>query len=217
MSSSLQDERATSYLSGGSMAYVDGLYEDFLADPNSVSEDWQAVFNALPQVNGQATEISHRDIRNYFLQNADRKKTQVFTADAKQAEVSNLINAYRTLGHHAAKLDPLDMVARMPVPALELSDHHLSEADLDHTFFAGKTFTKEQMPLREICQILKETYCGSIGIEYMHIAHNEEMEWLQKKLESVRGRAVFDAEKNDKFLRSLLRPTGLNGIWVPGM
>lgn len=209
MSSSLQDEMATSYLSGGSMAYVDGLYEDFLADPNSVSKDWQAVFNALPQVNGQATDVSHRDIRNYFLQNADRKKTQVVTADVKQAEVANLMNAYRTLGHHAAKLDPLDMIERQPVPALELSYHQLSDADLDHTFFAGTTFTKEQMPLREIRQILEETYCGSIGIEYMHIAHNEEIEWLQKKLESVRGRPVFDADKKRQILEELIAADGL--------
>jgi len=209
MSSSLKDEMAASYLSGGSMAYIDGLYEDYLADPDSVPEDWQAMFKTLPQVNGQASEISHRDIRNYFLQNADRKKTQVVTADVKQAEVANLINAYRTLGHHAAKLDPLDMIERHPVPALELSYHQLSEADLDHTFFAGATFPKEQMPLREIRQILEETYCGSIGIEYMHIAHDEEIQWLQKKLESVRGRPTFDAEKKRQILDELIAADGL--------
>jgi 2-oxoglutarate dehydrogenase E1 component len=209
MSSSLQDEKATSYLSGGSMAYVDGLYEDFLADPDSVSKDWQDVFNALPQVNGQVSDISHRDIRDYFLQNADKNKAQVVTADSKQAEVANLINAYRTLGHHAAKLDPLDMIKRMPVPALELAYHHLSAADLDHTFFAGKTFPKEQMSLKEIRHILEETYCGSMGIEYMHIAHNEEIEWLQQKLESVKGRATFSADQKREILKELIAADGL--------
>ena len=209
MSSTLQDENASSYLSGGNIAYVDGLYEDYLADPTSVSEDWKSAFDALPKVNGQITEISHRAIREHFLQNAGKHTQSVITTDAKQAEVTNLIDAYRTLGHHAAKLDPLDMVQREPVPELELSYHHLSEADLNRTFFAGKTFTKEQMPLREIRQVLRETYCGSIGIEYMYIAHNEEIAWLQHKLESVRGRPAYDAQKKRQILSELIAADGL--------
>ena len=209
MSSNLQNEWATSYLSGGSMAYVDGLYEDYLADPSAVSADWQAVFKALPQVNGQTNDISHRDIRNYFLQHADKKSVQNVSADVKQAEVSNLINAYRMLGHHAAKLDPLDMLERTPVPALELSYHHLSDADLDHSFYAGKTFIKETMTLREICKVLSETYCGSIGIEYMHIAHDEEIQWLQQKLESSSGRPTLNADQKRQILKELVAADGL--------
>ena len=208
-SNELKNEWATSYLSGGSMAYVDALYEDYLADPNAVPDDWQAVFRALPKVNGQVTDVSHRDIRNYFLHAADNKTTQVVTTDAKQAQVANLINAYRTLGHHAAKLDPLEMVERTYAPSLDLSYHNLSDADLDHTFYAGKTFTKDQMPLREIYQVLLDTYCGSIGIEYMHVAHDEEIQWLQQKMESVRGRATFDADKKRQILKELIAADGL--------
>lgn len=65
-SSDLQKEWASSYLSGGSMAYVDSLYEDYLADPGSVSEDWRAVFSALPKANSATKEVSHRDIRDIF-------------------------------------------------------------------------------------------------------------------------------------------------------
>ena len=208
-SNNLQNDWATSHLSGGSMAYIDALYEDYLADPNSVPEDWQATFSALPQVNGQAIDVSHRDIRNYFLQNADKKSAPVVTTDAKQSQVADLINAYRTLGHHAAQLDPLEMAERTPAPGLELSFHHLYDSDLNHTFFAGETFAKKQMPLHEIHQVLRETYCGSIGIEYMHIAHSEEIQWLQGKLESVRGRAAFDADKKREILNELIAADGL--------
>jgi 2-oxoglutarate dehydrogenase E1 component len=206
-----QDELATSYLSGGSMAYVDGLYEDYLADPHSVPKDWRVAFDALPKVNGHATDVSHRTIRDYFLEHADKKSSApiVVTADAKQAQVANLINAYRTLGHHAAKLDPLDMVKREALPNLDLAYHHLSESDLDHHFFVGKTFGKQQMPLREIYQALRETYCGSIGIEYMHISDNEEVEWLQEKLEPVRGRATFTTEQKKDILKDLIAADGL--------
>ena len=149
----LQNEWATSYLSGGSMAYVDGLYEDYLADPKSVSEEWQAVFHALPTVSGQAVEVPHRPIRDYFLQHADKKIIQVGTADTKQAQVAHLINAYRQFGHHAAQLDPLDMCERMSVPNLDLSYHNLSDSDLSQTFYAGKTFPKENMSLKDIYQV----------------------------------------------------------------
>ena len=207
--SNLQKEWENSYLSGGSMAYVDALYEDYLADPNSVSADWQAAFSALPKVNGQMADVSHRDIRNYFLENADRKPIQAVTADAKQAQVADLINAFRKLGHLAAKLDPLEMTTRDAVSGLELSSYNLTDADLNHTFFAGDTFIKEQMPLREIYQILSETYCGSIGIEYMHIADEEETQWIQHRMESANGRGVFDANKKREILKELIAADGL--------
>ena len=209
-SSNLQNELASSYLSGGSMAYIDGLYEDYLADPQSVPDDWQEAFKALPPVNGQATDISHRDILDYFLHTADRKATQVVTTvDAKQAQVTNLINAYRALGHHAAKLDPLEMTQRMHVPSLDLSYHDLSDADLDQPFFVGKSFANEQMSLREMVQVLQDTYCGSIGIEYMHISNDAEIQWLQQTLESVRGRPLYNAEKKREILAELVAADGL--------
>lgn len=208
-SSNLQNEWANSYLSGGSMAYVDALYEDYLENPESVPEDWQAVFKALPKINGQALDQSHRDIRNHFLQNADKRLVQHAAIDDKQADVTHLINAYRTHGHHAAKLDPLDMLERTPAPDLDLAYHHLSDADLNTDFFAGKTFSDKPMTLAAIYQALRETYSSTIGIEYMHIANVEEIEWLQQTLESVRGRAVFSNEKKCQILNELIAADGL--------
>jgi 2-oxoglutarate dehydrogenase E1 component len=209
-SSNLQNEWASSYLSGGSMAYVDSLYEDYLADPNSVSTEWQAVFNALPKVNGAAKERSHRDVREYFLQNADKKAIPVAqSVDSQQYQVAHLVNAYRALGHHAAKLDPLEMVARTPVPALELDYHNLSDIDKSRKFFSGTTFNGPEMTLDEIYQALRETYSGSIGIEYMHISDTEETEWLQQRMETVRGRPVLNTAKKLEILKDLIAADGL--------
>ncbi len=208
--SDLQNEWASSYLSGGSMAYVDSLYEDYLADPDSVSADWKAVFSALPKVNGGAKEISHRDIRDYFLQNADKKTVQVIaSADSKQYQVANLVNAFRSQGHLAAQLDPLEMIERHRVPSLELAYHHLSEEDKNRSFFSGTSFNGPEMLLGSIYQNLKDTYCGSIGIEYMHISNTEETEWFQHTMESVRGRADFNAAKKIEILKDLIAADGL--------
>lgn len=209
-SSNLQNEWASSYLSGGSMAYIDSLYEDYLADPNSVSAEWRAVFSALPKVNNAEKELSHRDIREYFLQNADKKAIPVVqSTDNQQFRIAHLINAYRAMGHHAARLDPLEMAERIPVPALELDYHHLSDVDKSRKFFAGTTFNGPEMTLDEIYQALRETYCGSIGIEYMHISDTKEIEWLQQRMESVRGRPTLDTSKKIEILKDLIAADGL--------
>lgn len=204
-----QNEQANSYLSGGSMAYVDALYEDYLSDPTSVSEDWQAAFKALPQVNGQSADVSHRDIRNYFLQNADKKSFMVTKSDEKQANVDAFIEAFRRLGHLAARLDPLEMAVRPSVPSLGLAFHHLSDNELDKEFYVGKTFKKETMTLRELYSVLQQTYCGSIGIEYMHIANEEETQWIERKLESVNGREIFNENQKIEILKELIAADGL--------
>jgi 2-oxoglutarate dehydrogenase E1 component len=209
-SSNLQNEWASSYLSGGSMAYVDSLYEDYLADPDSVSADWRAVFNALPKSNNAAGDVSHRDIREYFLQNADKKVSHVVqTADSQQYQVANLINDFRSLGHLAAQLDPLGMTERTHLSRLELAYHHLADVDMNRTFFAGTNFNGPQMPLSEIYKALYDTYCRSIGIEYMHISDNKEIEWLQHRMESVRGRSDFNADKKVSILKDLIAADGL--------
>lgn len=209
-SSNLQNEWASSYLSGGSMAYVDSLYEDYLADPNSVSDDWRAIFSALPKTNGADSDVSHREIREYFLQNADKKVSHVIqSADSQQYQVANLINDFRSLGHLAADLDPLGMAERTHVPRLELAYHHLADVDKNRSFFAGTSFNGPEMPLAELYKALRETYCRSIGIEYMHISDTEEIEWLQQRMESVRGRPEYNSEKKVSILKDLIAADGL--------
>lgn len=205
----LQKAWATSYLSGGNMAYVDALYEDYLANPASVSDDWQAVFKALPETkNGH--DVSHRTIRDHFINQGDspRARTQVVTDD-KQSRVTDLMSAFRTNGHLAAKLDPLEMLPRDPVPSLNLSYHQLTEADLNRSFSTGHAFSADSMSLSALYQALHDTYCGSIGIEYMHIADTKEKEWLQQRMEATRGRPVFDAEKKRQILEELIAADGL--------
>lgn len=204
-----QEEWADSYLSGGNMAYIDALYEDFLDDPNSVSETWQKVFKALPKVNGNIGDQSHRAIRDYFLQYANERPTpHVITEVSKQTLVENLINAYRTFGHLATTLDPLGLVEPKRPEVLELAYHGLANADLDKTFYVGKTFAKEYMTLREIDQTLKEIYSDTMGIDYMQI-DKEQIAWIQQKLESTDKSTIFDATKKCEILEELIAADGL--------
>lgn len=210
-SSDLHNEWASSYLSGGSMAYVDSLYEDYLADPDSVSTEWQQIFRALPQVNGSTKDLSHRDVRDYFLHHADKKITHVVQAtdNSLQYQVANLVQDFRALGHLAAKLDPLEMMPPAVVPGLNLAEHHLAETDKSQSFFSGTGFNGPEMSLGDIYTALRATYCGSIGIEYMHLSNKEEIEWIQHRMESVRGRADFTPEKKINILKDLIAADGL--------
>lgn len=213
MSSNLQKQWASSYLSDGNMAYVDNLYEDYLVDPNSVPKDWRTIFDSLPSLLGKdqsKKEVSNREVHDYFLNNAHKRtfSTASKAEESSQYRVANLINAYRAHGHHAAKLDPLEMAQRLQVPSLELDYHELADIDKNRLFFAG-TYFNGQMSLAEIYQALRETYCGSIGIEYMHISNNEETEWLQEKMESVRGRGSFNADQKKQILFGLIAADGL--------
>lgn len=210
-SSELQKQLASSYLSGGSMAYVDGLYEDYLIDPQSVPAEWREVFDKLPETSTRHEE-PHRSIREHFLQAASMPKMAAAagSADSKQYKVAHLINAYRSLGHHAANLDPLDLAKRHHIPNLELAYHELSNQDLDTHFYAADTgFNGQDMSLRDLLAALKDTYCRSIGIEYMHISNHAETEWLQNKMESVRGRPSFSNEMKKEILRDLVAADGL--------
>lgn len=212
-SNELQEQQASSFLSGGSMDYVDNLYEDYLQDPNSVSTNWREVFDALQLggANGQSHhDVSHRDVIDHFMNHLDAKRIVVPVAeDSKQYRVAKLINAYRSQGHHAAKLDPLEMGQRLNVPSLDLSYHQLTPEDMNHAFFAGKYLNSGRMPLSEIYQALRQTYCGSIGIEYMHISNTDEIEWLQEKMETARGCPQFDTDKKIAILDDLIAADGL--------
>lgn len=208
----LQTQWASSYLSGASMAYVDTLYEAWLADPSTVDEDWRAVFEALPAVAGATTrDVSHQAVREALLANVDKPRALPDNAagESRQYQVANLINAYRVHGHHAATLDPLGMEARPAVPSLEIHYHKLSEADLSQSFYAGDYFNNGSMKLSDIIQALKNTYCGSIGIEYMHIANHEETQWLQRRMESTRGVFQYSPEKKRSILEQLIAADGL--------
>ncbi len=208
-SSNLHNEWTSSYLSGGSMAYVDSLYEDYLADPDSVPADWQAIFKQLAP-NGAENDRSHREVREHFLENANKPRTYALAPESNHHyQIADLVHDYRSLGHLAARLDPLAMMQRPRVPNLELAYHELDQLDKNQTFFSGTHFNGPEMPLGEIYKALQETYCGSIGIEYMHIADPQQTEWWQQRMEEAHGRPKFNSAKKLSILKDLIAADGL--------
>ncbi|MDU3076184.1 MAG: 2-oxoglutarate dehydrogenase E1 component, partial [Mixta calida] len=214
----------SSWLAGANQSYIEQLYEDFLTDPESVDAVWRDMFQQLPGT-GLKPEQFHSSTRDYFRRLA--KDTSRYAAsvgdpdaNAKQVKVLQLINAYRFRGHQHANLDPLGLWQQEQVADLDPAFHGLSEADYQETFNVGSfAIGKDRLPLGELINALKQTYCGSIGAEYMHITNTEEKRWIQQRIESVVGHAAFSNEEKKGFLKELTAAEGLErylGAKFPG-
>jgi len=144
------------HISGANLDYVEGLYESWLQEAESVPDEWRNYFSSLPQVEGgNGADVSHEEILKQFKGLPRRNAInnfQVVTSimpgsashEAKQVSVVQLIASYRVRGHQHARLDPLGLMHRVNVSDLELSYHHLSEADLNTVFSTDTLYTEEK-------------------------------------------------------------------------
>ncbi|MCH8477544.1 MAG: 2-oxoglutarate dehydrogenase E1 component [Wenzhouxiangella sp.] len=210
MTDFLQAQYQASHLSGANAAYVEELYESWLDDADSVPSHWQQLFADLS--GGARDDSRHLAMLEYFRglgQNGLLQSGMPMAEDYKQAGVLRLINAYRVRGHQRARLDPLNLSERPEVPDLELGFHSLSEADLKTSFHTGSLAAPDHLPLAEIIDICRRTYCGSIGVEYMHIADTTQRRWLQQRLESTRGNYTPSQEERLRLLEKLTAAEGM--------
>ena len=187
----------SSHISAGHAAYLEGLYETFLNNPEELSKEWLDFFTNLPKLPNSNGEISHQKIINEFRnfsRNSDVLKKSV---DERQGKVIRLIQSYRNRGHLKAKLDPLGMMERRLVEDLNIEFHGLSHEDLNEEFYTDTFNTgAEKLPLRDIIQKLEDIYCSEIGIECNHIMDSSERRWFQNKFESkLKGYSFNEQEK----------------------
>ncbi|HRZ01117.1 MAG TPA: 2-oxoglutarate dehydrogenase E1 component [Burkholderiaceae bacterium] len=210
-----------SYLFGGNAPYVEELYENYLDNPASVPDKWRTYFDQMqlvPAADGstESHDVAHAPIVESF---ALRAKTGGFAAKVassdlsvarKQVHVQSIIAAYRFLGSRWAKLDPLQRQERPAIPELEPGFYDLTEADMDTVFSASNTyFGSEQMTLRDLIGALRQTYCGTIGAEFMYISDPAEKRWWQQRLESIRSVPSFSAPQKLHILERLTAAEGL--------
>lgn len=209
----------SSHISGGNAAYVETLYEQYLFDPNSIPEKWREYFDKLPQLNGvDQRDVPHSAIRDHFalLAKTNTHRQIIATGsetdehERKQVKVIQMTTAYRQRGHQQAKLDPLGLWEREPVPDLDLHYYQLSAADLDMEFGTGNlNIGRDTATLKEIVDALENTYCSSIGAEFMHIVESKERQWIQQRMESVRSKPAYDKEAKIHLLERLCAAEGM--------
>ena len=210
----MQQYRSNSYLFGGNAPYVEELYEAYLNNPGSVPDNWRTYFDNLQHVpatdGSESRDVAHAPVIESFAQRAKANAFALKASSAdlevarKQVHVQSLVAAYRNIGARWADLDPLKRTERPKIPELEPAFYDLTESDMDITFSAANTyFGKENMSLRELLQALRETYCGTVGAEYMHITDQGQKRWWQQKLEAARSKAAFTVEQKKHILGRL--------------
>ena len=219
------DWLASSPFGGSNQAYVEEIYEQYLDDPHSIDASWKAIFDSFPSTT--VVEQPHSQVRDYFRKLARENIPEAVTvvdpeASTKQVRLLQWINAYRFRGYTQANLDPLNYYRwkTSSVPELDYHYHGFSEADLNETMTVGKyVFGKDTMKFADLTKALKETYLGTIGLEFMHVQDMTQRNWLQAKMESVLNKPLFSKEEKVNLLSELTAADGLEryiGAKFPG-
>lgn len=193
-------------MSGGNAAFIEGLYEAYLADPQSVDPEWRSYFDEL---RGGAQETPHSAIQQAFYElGTQRRGGAVVPApqgvSGAQQAAGALITAYRVYGHISARTNPLTIRGLPVVPELTPEYYGLSAADLNEHVQDGPF----SGPLRDVIAQLHDTYCGPIGFEFNYLPATERA-WFQARVEAHRGRGAYSAEERRRFMYKLNAAEGL--------
>lgn len=192
------------------LTYVEELYAGYLQDPASTPPEWQRYFARL--TNGEPAERQFQtgpSFPTYSVFNPPTLRRgrllhhEVSGIAGRQEGVDALVRSYRTRGHRMAQVDPLQQPLTLP-PELDPAYHGLTEADMDRSFACATMEADRLLPLREIIERLRNTYCRSIGVQFMHIDDYETRLWLQERMERTQNRLPLD---RDEQLRILTRLT----------
>ncbi|RWY47892.1 2-oxoglutarate dehydrogenase E1 component [Mucilaginibacter gilvus] len=181
------------YIDSGNAAYIDSLYESYKQDPESVDFGWQKFFEGFD-----------------FGKESQPAKAAAPTATGsvmpenllKEINVMNMIDGYRTRGHLFTKTNPV-RERRQYFPGKELETFGLSEADMDTVFNAGVEVGIGPAKLRDIRQLLEDTYCRAIGAEYRYIRNPIKLKWFEDRMETKRNTPNFSIEEKKMMLSKL--------------
>ena len=225
------DVLATAF-NGANAAFISDLYARWAERPNSVDPSFAELFAALNDearsVLTDATGASWAP-RHFEVEPPDAKPApakgakgaasiagpsaeQIRAATLDSIRALMMIRVYRVRGHLEAQLDPLHLTVPKPHPELDPASYGFTEADMDRPIFIDNVLGRETATLREIIAILRQTYCGPVGVEYMHIQDPAQKAWLQNKIEGAPWASSFDAPTKTKILQQLTEAEGFEAF-----
>ena len=219
----------TSFLSGVNSAFIEQLYERYLTRPETVDPSWRNFFadlgDELGHVAAEARGASWTPPREPLPvegeaeAKADGKaakpgaKPGLAEKDVRAATLDSiralmLIRAFRVRGHLIAKLDPLELDGRAYHPELDPANYGFGEDDMDRPIFIDRVLGLETASIRDIAAVLRQTYGGTIGYEFMHIQHPDQKAWIQERIEGHQYKPAFTDEGRLKILQQLTHAEG---------
>jgi len=223
-----QKLRESTHIFGANAAYIAEIYEQYLNSPSSVDDSWQKYFESVgdnsrninddfggaPWAKSKtaivgASEITKNNRKN--KSNGRRKEDSSQGLDQSALDSIHahmLIRAYRVRGHLTATLDPLGLEVKKSHPELDPARYGFRAEDYDRDIILDGWLGKDKATLREILQILQETYSSNIGTEFIHIQSLEKKEWLEEKLESTCSKPNLSKEEKLSILTKLIEVVG---------
>jgi len=195
----------TSFLFGANAEFIEALYRQYLENPESVEPSWAAWFAGLERERPHAPPPKTGGLPKPAPASAARDIRAV-TQDSIRA--IQLVRAYRVIGHFEADLDPLGLAAKTPHPQLDPAFYGFHQGDLDRPIFIDGVLGLESATPRRMIELLKRTYCGRIGYEFMHINDAEQKDWLQRRIEGPDKEIVFTPNGKRAILNKLIEAEG---------
>jgi 2-oxoglutarate dehydrogenase E1 component len=223
-----------SVMSGANAAFLADLYARWVENPNSVDASFADLFEALndearavltdasgaswaPRTRGkfgpdpEPPPAPKKDAKAAAPAPAmDKAASQRAVLDSIRALM--LIRSYRVRGHLEAQLDPLGLQKPKPHAELTPATYGFTEADMDRPIFLDMVLGKEYANLREILKICRASYCGSIGVEFMHIQDPDQKAWIQRRIEGAPWLGAFDKAAKKKILQELTEAEGFEAF-----
>ncbi|MCI5050157.1 MAG: 2-oxoglutarate dehydrogenase E1 component [Rickettsiales bacterium] len=211
----MSDENAVEeHLFSGNTIFVEEMYRRYLENASLVDQGWQNFFASMGVVSEQRPSWAkdHSAVIGQIdpeeLKDKAKKKQAKGNKDAAVTQDSvnalMMIHAYRVRGHLMADLDPLNMEPKEPHPELQPETYGFTEADYDKEIVLNGVLGHEKATLRQIVDILRQTYCAKIGVEFMHIQYPEQKQWLQQHVEGMAGKPKLTSEEQKNILHWLI-------------
>jgi 2-oxoglutarate dehydrogenase E1 component len=227
---------ATSFLYGANAPYLEDLHARYQKDPKSIDAQWRDFFEGLkdapeakpswqragwpPLANGELTAALDGNWAETATKTVEKIKSaaQVRGAEVSEGAVTQatrdslhalmMIRAYRVRGHFHASLDPLNLELVSNEDELDPAHYGFTEADLDRKIFIDNVLGLEFATVREMIEILRRTYCSTLGIEFMHISDPAEKAWIQERIEGPDKGVTFTPEGKKAIFNKLVESDG---------
>jgi len=212
-----QDFLDTLFLDGGNAAYLEQMQARYAANPNSVDPSFRAYFDSLGEDSRNAKKNADGPVwkREAYTSDPTPDLTSALTGERAVKDSLHalmLIRAYRARGHLIANLDPLDLQKKGSHPELDPQTYSFGPEDMDREIFIDGVLGLESATLSTILDILKRTYCSTLGVQFMQVSNPEEKAWIQERLEGSEKEISFSKEGRLAILQNRLLSAADNSV-----
>lgn len=199
----------TSFLSGANATFIADMQREWIQNPHSVAPEWAEWFSSIGVLSDQIevrpdwgnaptqvvgahdVQASIKAVAKGIAGNRDLMADDVRSATLDSLRAIMLIRAYRIRGHLLAHLDPLDLQEKEIHPELDPASYGFTDEDMDRPIFINHVLGLETATLNEILEVVRNTYCSTIGVEFMHIQDPAQKAWVQERIEAIGNRTEF--------------------------